>query len=1145
MMKIFRGKARSSSQGAARTFHQDDTSLGLRRQKENLKKDINMYKEENDEIKSTMKDLQEMVMEIKKENERLRTKMEENKFQQSCLKTDLTELKQTNQLENEGRESTTLENESESNSEWNVTSSSIRNNRRLVDVNPVRAVIKKPIGPDPKLMQRQLDGEKEDSIILLNNQEKLLSKLGDPSRTLSWDDFQDDDQEINADFINLNKNRRQNAHHELVFQSSQSPKRETMNKDLFESLASAYNQLNKNKNVSKSTLYHFNGKTNEDIDAWFFTLERYFKKADISQDEKVDFAVDYLRDGALTTYRSIENRDSIPWNEFKRIFYSAYQCQNIQKVLRKKLASLRQTGTITEYIHSFNHLINQIKNMSEDDKIDRFTEGLREETSVKVAFEEPATLAEAKALAQRFEAYFGPRMGIEYGSKTNFPRSKPYQNKQFPSNRNQQEKNEPKQDTKHKQETKKDLSSIKCYTCKQFGHYSRDCKNVSNKNDKSANCAQKVESDMNKNQQNNNEKELKACMSQELTIQHNNLLTVKGEIEGHVVECVLDTGATSSVISKNMVEKLGLKTTSDEVCIRLADGQLTKCQHTVPLSVVICARHCKIPFMVMPNNHIDVLIGLDWFIFHGVSIDPGLNLLSFRKEQIDLNKNEKIVLNEEESFVAEVCDEPDIEDNEDWFRNPKEFSIENLKLKEEQIEKALKFLQENLNQFATKLEELGRCTVRKHKIRTTTEKPIFIYPYRKSEAERKLLKIEVEKLLKAGIIKPSKSAWSFPVVLIPKRDGTKRFCVDFRKLNEITEQDCFPMPRIDDILDGLKGSTIFTVIDLKSGYWQMELDEESMDKASFSTPDGHFSFKVVAMGLKCAPADFGRTIYLVLGDLPFVKVYLDDITIHSNSFEEHMEHVKIVFERLSKAGLKLNKEKCTWFSSSIKLLGHIVSSKGIEMDTEKVRAINEMPYCRNVKQVQQFLGLCGYYRKFVKDFAKIAAPLYELIKKKSVFNFDLACQVAFDKLKENLMKQPILRQPVPDRKFTLYTDASGFALGAILSQKDENGKEYVCGYISRLLKGAEVHYGITEKECLAVVWAIKYYRIYLYGTKFEVITDHVALKWLMNINDPTGRLARWAIYLQIYDFEIIHRKGKSHQNVDALSRPVLAVEQAK
>ena len=334
-------------------------------------------------------------------------------------------------------------------------------------------------------------------------------------------------------------------------------------------------------------------------------------------------------------------------------------------------------------------------------------------------------------------------------------------------------------------------------------------------------------------------------------------------------------------------------------------------------------------------------------------------------------------------------------------------------------------------------------------------------------------------MFKAGIIRRSKSPWSSPIILVPKPNNTKRLCVDYRQLNKKTVQQNWPIPRILDILDRLNGSKYFTALDLKSGYWQVEMDESSIPKTAFSTQDHHWEFLRLPFGLKNAPADFSRIMYMTLGDLNFVEVYLDDITIHSKSFEEHMQHIEIVLNKLHEVDLKINLDKCTWCAEEVSILGHIVSYNKISMDPRKIEAIKEWKAPKNVKNVQQFLGLANYYRRHVLDFSKHAGPLYNLLKKDSVFNFDSECEKSFEKLKELLCSNPVLRPPDFKREFFLYTDASGYCLGAVLGQKDNDNREYVVSYGSRMLKGAELHDSITEKECLGVIWAVKHFRVYL------------------------------------------------------------------
>jgi hypothetical protein len=287
--------------------------------------------------------------------------------------------------------------------------------------------------------------------------------------------------------------------------------------------------------------------------------------------------------------------------------------------------------------------------------------------------------------------------------------------------------------------------------------------------------------------------------------------------------------------------------------------------------------------------------------------------------------------------------------------------------------------------------------------------------------------------------------------MLGKKDGSKRFCVDFRKLNAETLLDPFPIPRIDDVLDSMSGAIWFSSLDLKSGYWQMELDESSIPKTAFSTPDGHYEFKRLPFGLKNAPADFSRLMYQLLGHLPFVKIYIDDITIFSKNLKDHIEHLEEVLSILNTSGLKLNREKCSLFRKEIKILGFVISKNGIMMDKSKVECIQKRKRPENVKQIQEFFGLTNHFRRFVKDYAKISYPINQLLKKDTPFVWSLECEEAFQNLKKRLIEYPILRLPDFSKKFFLYLDASDKAIGAILCQRDEDENEYVIMYASRTL----------------------------------------------------------------------------------------------
>jgi len=430
----------------------------------------------------------------------------------------------------------------------------------------------------------------------------------------------------------------------------------------------------------------------------------------------------------------------------------------------------------------------------------------------------------------------------------------------------------------------------------------------------------------------------------------------------------------------------------------------------------------------------------------------------------------------------------------------------------------------------------------KHEIITTEKIPTRQRPYRVAAKEREILEEQVEKMLKEDVIRPSSSPWSSPVILVKKKNGTWRFCVDYRRLNKITVKDVYPLPRIDDIMDSLQGSQFFTSIDMQSSYWQVEVKEEHKQKTAFITPEGLYEFNVMPFGLCNAPATFERLMDNVLRGLKWKTClcYLDDVIIYSPDFKTHLIRLEAVLKCFDKAGLKLNNEKCKFGFEKLPLFGYIVDKNGIKPDPEKTLAIKNYPKPLNIKQVRSFLGLCSYYRKFIKGFSNIAHPLNDLTKKEEAFEWKQQQEDAFRNLKDVLSNPPVLRHYNPQSKTLLHTDASNIGLGAVLVQNDD-GTERVISYASRTLLPAEKNYTTTEKECLAVLWAITKFRPYLYGRPFSVMTDHHALCWLTGLKDPSGRLARWALRLQEYEVTICYKSGKEHADSDALSRGPLAL----
>lgn len=469
---------------------------------------------------------------------------------------------------------------------------------------------------------------------------------------------------------------------------------------------------------------------------------------------------------------------------------------------------------------------------------------------------------------------------------------------------------------------------------------------------------------------------------------------------------------------------------------------------------------------------------------------------------------------------------------------PQEFDIETGDhLQPSERDELLSLIEKYRHLFTSSDNPIRQTHVAEHVIDTGDSRPIHQHPYRHSPFERQQIEQQVEEMLRDGIIRESHSPWSSPVVLVKKPNGTWRFCVDFRRVNEVTKKDVHPLPRIDDILDVLQGSKYFTTLDLTSGYWQVGIKEEDKQKTAFACGPGLYEFNVVPFGLCNAPATFQRMINKVLSGLLWrvCLAYLDDIVIFSKTMATHLQDLESVFSALDVANLRLKSEKCSFARQEIKYLGHILTGESIRPDPDKVAAIEKFPKPRNKKGVQSFLGICNYYRRFIKDFSRISRPLTNLTKKDVPFVWDAACEVAMQTLKEKLITAPILRQFEPGKPIEVHTDACDYGIGAVLVQKIGT-QERVVAYASRHLNKAEMNYSTTEKECLAVVYACGQFRPYVFGSKFTVVTDQASLAWLMKVRNPNGRLMRWSLLLQEFDITLRHRPGLKNGNADTLSR---------
>ncbi|KAL0173009.1 hypothetical protein M9458_033320, partial [Cirrhinus mrigala] len=432
----------------------------------------------------------------------------------------------------------------------------------------------------------------------------------------------------------------------------------------------------------------------------------------------------------------------------------------------------------------------------------------------------------------------------------------------------------------------------------------------------------------------------------------------------------------------------------------------------------------------------------------------------------------------------------------------------------------------------------GQTNVVQHSIKTQPGVIVRQRPYRVPEARRCAIEEEIQHMLKLGVIEPSRSPWSSPIVMVPKPDGTLRFCNDFRRLNEVSEFDGYPMPRVDELLDRLGRARYISTLDLTKGYWQVPLSPEDKAKTAFSTPTGHWQYCRLPFGLHGAPATFQRMMDILLRPhQAYAAAYLDDVVIHSEAWGEHLDRLRRVLTELRRAGLTANPRKCHLAQFDAQYLGFKVGRGMIRPQDRKVAAIQEAPRPSTKTQVRAFLGLAGYYRCFIPNFSSLAAPLTDLTRKgqpeKVAWSPEL--EETFRSIKAALTTEPVLRAPDFSCPFLLQTDASDTGLGAVLSQVQE-GEEHPVLFISRKLSPAETRYAAVEKEALAVKWAVLELKYYLLGRQFTLLTDHAPLQWMARAKETNARVTRWFLALQDFHFEVRHRAGVANANADGLSR---------
>lgn len=632
-----------------------------------------------------------------------------------------------------------------------------------------------------------------------------------------------------------------------------------------------------------------------------------------------------------------------------------------------------------------------------------------------------------------------------------------------------------------------------------------------------------------------------------------------------------DTGASISIISAlDLIEKLGLEIHPIPLQVKTADGTGYHCQGyaNVPFSIGNVTH--VLPTIIVPEITKNLILGMDFLDKFGFRLtasgnDSTLCRLPDENEpkvnQIDLCFVEEYFGNTAETICfelqpCELIEKPSIELDESLEMPTVEIPESHItKANDLQTEHNLsdperQLLFEAVQTLpATKEGQLGRTSLLKHKIELVPgAKPKKFPSYRWSPAVEGVIDAEVDRMKKLGVIEECPQAVDFlnPLLPIKKANGKWRICLDSRRLNQFTKRDEFPFPNMMAILQRIPKSKYFTVIDLSESYYQVSLDESSKNMTAFRTAKNLYRFNVMPFGLSNAPATMARLMTRVLGhDLePKVYVYLDDIIIVSNSFEEHLELIREVARRLRNAGLTINLQKSKFCQTKIRYLGYVLSEDGLSMDISKIQPVLEYPVPKTIKDIRRLLGLAGFYQKFIPNYSEVTTPISDLLKKnRKKFTWTEEADAALRKLKTLLVTAPVLSNPDFTKTFIIETDSSDLAIGAVLTQ-NVDGERRPIAYFSKKLSSTQRRYSATERECLAVLLSIENFKHFVEGSQFIVQTDAMSLTFLrnMSIESKSPRIARWALKLSKYDLLLQYRKGSENIPADALSRAVNTVE---